>query len=206
MQTLQFLFLTPSGFAIHCCTENHRFRVTYLLYSSVLSGPTLLFPKHQSHRDQAIESCNPFEILTYKYHGGAGGTLIAVSSIFSVLFSLVFCSVASAQTPVKTLRPTQQAASQGPGLTEISKGPDPLLAEAKLLVDKGMVSEAERAVRQYLDKHRDSADGHFLLGYILFREIQENAGVKGGTAAATYSEKVGDGSDTILKEAKAKIG
>src|SRR6266550_8378155 len=58
--------------------------------------------------------------------------------------------------------------------------------------------------RKYLDKNKDSAFGHFLLGYILFREIQESAGVKSGTSAAAYSEKVADGSDTGTREAKAK--
>jgi tetratricopeptide (TPR) repeat protein len=38
-----------------------------------------------------------------------------------------------------------------------------------------MLSEAERAVRQYLAKEPKSAEGHFLLGYILFREIQARA-------------------------------
>ncbi|HTF22604.1 MAG TPA: hypothetical protein VK937_01655 [Candidatus Limnocylindria bacterium] len=84
------------------------------------------------------------------------------------------------------------------------KEQDQQLAEAKLLAEKGMVSKAERAVRQYLDKNKDSAFGHFLFGYILFREIQESAGVKSGTPAAAYSEKVADGSDTGTREAKAK--
>jgi Flp pilus assembly protein TadD len=35
--------------------------------------------------------------------------------------------------------------------------------------------EADRTVRQYLENHPDSADGHFLLGHILFREIQTQA-------------------------------
>jgi len=115
----------------------------------------------------------------------------------------MFCRVVGAQTPINTLKPTLQGASQSPGSTEISKELDPVLAEAKSLLDKGMVSEAERAVRQYLDKHKDSADSHFLLGYILFREIQESAGVKSG-AGAIYSEKVADRSETGMRETKAK--
>jgi Flp pilus assembly protein TadD len=46
------------------------------------------------------------------------------------------------------------------------------LVEAKSLLQKGLVRDAERAVRQHLEAHSDSAEGHFLLGYILFREIQ----------------------------------
>lgn len=39
-------------------------------------------------------------------------------------------------------------------------------------------ARAEATVRQYLQGHADSADGHFLLGYVLFREIQVQAGAK----------------------------
>ena len=99
---------------------------------------------------------------------------------------------------------TLQTGAQAPGSTETSKEPVALLAEAKLLVDKGKASEAERAVRQYLEKNKDSAEGHFLLGYILFREIQESAGVKSGTGAAAYSEKTMDGADTSIRDSKAR--
>jgi len=37
------------------------------------------------------------------------------------------------------------------------------------------VNEADRAIRQFLAAHPDSAEGHFLLGHILFREIQTDA-------------------------------
>jgi len=43
-----------------------------------------------------------------------------------------------------------------------------------------------------------------LLGYILFREIQESAGVKSGTGAAAYSEKTMDGADTSIRDSKAR--
>jgi tetratricopeptide (TPR) repeat protein len=56
-----------------------------------------------------------------------------------------------------------------------SQPPDPQLARAGFLTDSGKPDEAEAAVRQYLLGHPQSAEGHFLLGYILFREIQQNA-------------------------------
>jgi Flp pilus assembly protein TadD len=51
---------------------------------------------------------------------------------------------------------------------------DPL-SEAKSLFEHAKFSEADRAVRHYLKDHPDSAEGHFLLGHILFREIQAHA-------------------------------
>jgi Flp pilus assembly protein TadD len=50
-----------------------------------------------------------------------------------------------------------------------------LLAEAKTLFQQSKFAEADRAVRQYLENHPNSADAHFLLGHTLFREIQAEA-------------------------------
>jgi Flp pilus assembly protein TadD len=52
---------------------------------------------------------------------------------------------------------------------------DAPLSEAKTFFRQSKFSEAERAVRQYLESHPNSADGHFLLGHVLFREIQAEA-------------------------------
>jgi tetratricopeptide (TPR) repeat protein len=49
------------------------------------------------------------------------------------------------------------------------------LAEARSLLDRGLVSDAERLARAFLKEHQDSAEAHFLLGYILFKEIQTDA-------------------------------
>jgi tetratricopeptide (TPR) repeat protein len=40
-------------------------------------------------------------------------------------------------------------------------------------LQKGLVSQAEKATRDFLRKHPDSAQGHYLLGYILFDEVRE---------------------------------
>lgn len=54
------------------------------------------------------------------------------------------------------------------------KQPDPApeLAQARSLLEDGQIAQAEAAIREFLKAHADSADGHFLLGFILFREIQ----------------------------------
>ena len=51
--------------------------------------------------------------------------------------------------------------------------PDPALAQARLFLKQGKLSQAEAATRTHLHAHRDSADPHFLLGFILFRQVQE---------------------------------
>ena len=50
--------------------------------------------------------------------------------------------------------------------------PDPALAQARLFLKQGKLNEAEAATRMHLDAHQGSADPHFLLGFILFREVQ----------------------------------
>src|SRR5258708_3631117 len=58
---------------------------------------------------------------------------------------------------------------RGESIPLSSDQPPPQLDLAKSLVAKGELDAADRAVRQYLDQHPNSPDGHFLLGYILFR-------------------------------------
>jgi tetratricopeptide (TPR) repeat protein len=53
-----------------------------------------------------------------------------------------------------------------------------LLSDAKSLFQQGKFVEADRAVRQYLERQPDSDEGHFLLGHILFREIQAQAALE----------------------------
>ena len=60
-------------------------------------------------------------------------------------------------------------------LAQASDPTDALLADAKAFFGQSKFTEADRAVRQYLESHPNSADGHFLLGHILFREIQAEA-------------------------------
>jgi Flp pilus assembly protein TadD len=71
--------------------------------------------------------------------------------------------------------PASSGQSSGSSSTATSGSADALLAEAHAVLEKGNINEADRLIRQYLQTHLDSADGHFLLGHILFREIQSEA-------------------------------
>ena len=63
---------------------------------------------------------------------------------------------------------------------------EPALVEVQSLLDLGKLSDAESAARRYLDAHQGSADGHYLLGYILFREGNPKASIAEYTEAARY--------------------
>jgi tetratricopeptide (TPR) repeat protein len=54
--------------------------------------------------------------------------------------------------------------------TALSQQSTDPLAEARDLVGSGLLAKSEASLRTYLNSHPDSADAHFLLGYVLFRE------------------------------------
>lgn len=56
------------------------------------------------------------------------------------------------------------------------------------LVQQGQLREAKVSLRQFLSLHPDSADAHYLLGFVLFREIQVSAAANGGTQSARYND------------------
>jgi tetratricopeptide (TPR) repeat protein len=64
---------------------------------------------------------------------------------------------------------------------------DPLEA-ARASANKGMLKEAEAETRNYLKAHNDSAQGHFLLGYILFREQKARQSLAEMTEGAKYQK------------------
>lgn len=81
---------------------------------------------------------------------------------------------------------------------------DPILVQAKSLLDGGKAGEARQLVVQYLDSHPSSADGHFLLGYILFREIQEHARSQAAASGASYPDARNKGAGPEFWESNAK--
>jgi tetratricopeptide (TPR) repeat protein len=91
-------------------------------------------------------------------------------------------------------------ASQSSDQTEM------LLSRAKDLLQHGNLAEADRAVRQYLQNHPDSADGHFLLGHILFHEISAKWLEEGKAEGEALLYNTGDlsGSLVAYRDAKAK--
>jgi tetratricopeptide (TPR) repeat protein len=71
-------------------------------------------------------------------------------------------------------------------LTGAHSSPDTPLAEARSLLESGKLPEAEQVTRRYLEIHKSSADGHYLLGYILFKKKDANSSLAEYTEAARY--------------------
>ena len=60
---------------------------------------------------------------------------------------------------------------------------DPQLVAVRTSLAAGDVQKAERTVRQFLSSHENSADGHELLGYILFKQNDPKSSLGEYTAA-----------------------
>ena len=63
--------------------------------------------------------------------------------------------------------------------------PDPL-APARSLLKSGALADSESWLQRYIPAHPDSADAHFLLGYVLFREKKARPSLAEFTAGAKY--------------------
>ena len=60
------------------------------------------------------------------------------------------------------------------------------LAEARSLIQSGQLSAAEHRTRTYLALSQNSAEAHYLLGYILFKEQKPEASLAEYTAGAKF--------------------
>jgi Flp pilus assembly protein TadD len=143
------------------------------LCARVLAAPTLKLAKN---------SClTPFGISSSGNTGGGVGIALVLAALAAMQWTAPrsACAASPQTAPIKTLDSARQdraqASAGGRNTSEPPPPLDPILAEARSLADQGMASEAERRIRQYLAVHADSANAHFLLGHILFREIQAEA-------------------------------
>src|SRR5262249_52756081 len=58
--------------------------------------------------------------------------------------------------------------------------------EPRKLLESGALDKSESALQSYLSGHPESADAHFLLGFVLFREKKARESLAEFTAGAKY--------------------
>ena len=68
----------------------------------------------------------------------------------------------------------------------VCQAPSNPIAEARALLDSGKTQEPETILRNYLVDNPTSADAHFLLGYVLFREQNAKESLAEFTAGAKF--------------------
>lgn len=84
------------------------------------------------------------------------------------LISILLLGANSRATPIREF--------QSPQATSVETSPlNPELAKARELVEKAEFDAAEAAAHQYIVRHPQSPEGHFLLGLIYFRQVQSQA-------------------------------
>jgi Flp pilus assembly protein TadD len=119
--------------------------------------------------------------------------LLVCSDFVAAAILVPFGTAARGQAPYVSASGDAQAASSQTAATETAKPqssvlPDALLPEAKSLLQKGMLSDAERAVRQYLVQRPDSAEAHYLLGYLLFKGTDASNLLRGPAEGAKVQD------------------
>lgn len=86
----------------------------------------------------------------------------------------------------EALAKMRTAEAANPGQT------DALLFESRALLQLHRPWKAEVAARSYLKTHADSADGHFLLGYVLYRENEPKMSLAEYTVGAQFRKPAAD--------------
>ncbi len=71
-------------------------------------------------------------------------------------------------------------------LRAVGQTPSDPVAEARTLLNSGRSKEAESILRDYLKTNSSSADGHFLLGYVLFRDQRTKESLAEFTEGAKF--------------------
>lgn len=125
--------------------------------------------------------------------------------VFFIFSFYVLAGVARGQTPAETPRPLSiSSGSQTDIRTLDPSQADARLVEAKSLLDQGKTADADRLVRDYLATHPNSAEAHFLRGYILFRQIQASSETMDRSHRELYKEQGIPATDAGFQERAAK--
>lgn len=142
-----------------------------------------------------------------------GGDLVRSQRLFPALCLsaaalLLTPGGARAQSPSSPTSASAEASSYGKTVSHPTAGSpsaDPKLAKAESLMDQGQLDKAEAVVRQNLTTAPDSAPAHFLLGYILYKEIQTQAKRIDPSPNAVYAAPTKSLTELSKKNAKESL-
>jgi Flp pilus assembly protein TadD len=85
-------------------------------------------------------------------------------------------------------------------VSALGQSPSDPLSSARSLAEAGAFTKAEDSVRIYLGSNPASADAHFLLGYVLFRERKAKESLAEFTAGAKYRNPRADELMTVASD------
>ncbi|MBV9886838.1 MAG: tetratricopeptide repeat protein [Acidobacteria bacterium] len=122
---------------------------------------------------------------------------------FTIAASVLSFSVLAHASSSARTQASPNSATTTRGIEDPTDKP---LAEARALLDDGRAADAEPRVRDFLEAHPNSADAHFLMGHILFHEIQEEAKQQSGLNVGDMSgASNGSRSERNQERAKASL-
>jgi tetratricopeptide (TPR) repeat protein len=133
------------------------------------------------------------------------------ASLWACRLLYFFCLLHSTAARAQSSTAKAQQTNAGPALAENaakpeeSRTPDPGLAAARSLLQRGMLSDAEANIRNYLQAHGDSADAHFLLGFVFFRQVQAKWLETGEKDSEALRYNGGDLSGPLVAYRDAKV-
>jgi tetratricopeptide (TPR) repeat protein len=153
---------------------------------------------------------SPLEATLTENTGAATARPVRKSFLSLLVLPFIFVlhmlpCAARGQAPAEGPKPSSIPSRSEPDIKTFAPGqPDAQLAEAKSLVDRGNTADADRLVREYIAAHPNSADAHFLRGYILFRQIQAHSRETDMVSHELYKEQGAGVPGADLQEAAAK--
>ena len=99
-----------------------------------------------------------------------------------LLLTLIAFSGMKAQSQIAVSSANQEAEVAS------SRSTDPMLLQDHALVERGDYPDAAKDILAYLSGHADSADAHFLLGYVLYREDKPQESLDQYTQGAHFRQ------------------
>jgi tetratricopeptide (TPR) repeat protein len=157
-----------------------------------------------------VESNQPREALTYlvqasqmsasdpRAHRELGKAYLALNQLESARFELekaIQLDPQSGPSHYLLAQVSRKEGSSGKARVESQRyanltgghsSPDDPLSEARSLIKLNKFSDGEEVIRRYLEMHKSSADAHYLLAYILFKEQKAKESLAEYTEGAKY--------------------
>jgi Flp pilus assembly protein TadD len=157
------------------------------------------------------EDLSPLDATFTRNRGERVARRLPLPFPFRLVLYIYICAfhlllgIAQGQTPADASQPSNLSGRSQPPIRTFAPGqPDAQLAEAKSLLDQGKMADADRVAREFIATHPNSADAHFLRGYILFRQIQAHSREMDTVPHDLYKEQGARVPGADLQEAAAK--
>lgn len=114
-----------------------------------------------------------------------------ITAAWLLLAGAALCPPTHSQTPTQppvqpSAAPTLESSGQSDAQPQAPSASNPLLQQSLALVQSRDYTAAAQTIQTYLKSHPDSAEGHFLLGYVLYRQQKPRESLAEYTKGARF--------------------